>query len=212
MGSILQAEMDVEVQTDSDNLNLKTNPTSTIRDLKELIEKELYIRPERQNIYLLGYKISDDGLLVENMLKYLGTDLPPALTLVLPKAAKYHTFFSEREVFIITGNRRSFQSKVLRKQTKQTMELNSSLVRRTQQFAIAYRIEGDEPGKRIFHATSYRSNFRDGSIEIEFTENSEDAFHFRVHLVNANGETEDLVGETKVYNEEEVNRNPRTAF
>merc|ERR1712215_52394 len=209
MGSILQAEMDVEVQTDSDNLNLKTNPTSTIRDLKELIEKELYIRPERQNIYLLGYKISDDGLLVENMLKYLGTDLPPALTLVLPKAGKYHTFFSEREVFIITGNRRSFQSKVLRKQTKQTMKLNSPLFSRTKQFAIAYRIEGDEPGKRIFHATSYCTNVRDGSIEIESTENPEDAF--RVHLVNADGKTEDLVGETKVYNEEEVNRNPRTA-
>merc|ERR1711936_1352905 len=197
------AAMEIVVQIDADNLNLKISPSTTIRDLKKLIEEEINIVPERQTLYLLGYKISDEELRVENLLMNMGTDKLPPLTLVLPKAGK-HQFFSEREVFIITGTRRNFQSKLLKKQTTQKMKLSSPLFSRDESFAIVYPIEGDEPGNKRFHASKYTIRDRNGCIKIRETADA-----FRVLLVpnvedtDNDDDAEELVGETKVYNEAE---------
>merc|ERR1712055_173915 len=158
-----QGKMDAVqvISSEGHNFMIDVEESSTVFNLKESIDEEIGVGTSRQDIFFLGYPLTDDDALLKDFTKFSSS-----FTVVVPAQGKEkdlsgkkpREFFSYREVFLITGERQNFQAILLDAYSEERIRLKSK------KFGVVKHIEGkDELGKRIFHFRVYEVK-REGSI------------------------------------------------
>jgi len=191
--------MIIQVQSGAGEFNLTVVSTDTILDLKKKIEEEEGVGAERQSLYYLGYMITDDRILIEELIKEAqgGT----SFNVVFPKAGKPRAVTSDREITLITGSRNKFQTLLLKK--KKTMQFKpkkTKIFSSGQTFAIVYNTTGTVIGNRILHALVYEVNV-EGTIVIKTEEDEDGSLNFTVTIVNGEEIVQELQGMLHEYDE-----------
>ena len=159
------------------------NDDATIKDLKEALDEEHGIgEPERQNLFYLGLPISENDLIVKEIIELYGNEF----NVSLPLAAE-----NETERFLVIP-KSSSDFKTIDLQTKLNQEL-FKFVSKNGVFGISYKIEGNELGRRIFHVDLYKVSKK--ATELRFTPD------FKVFQVFKDGNEEQILGELNVYDE-----------
>jgi len=185
------------ISSEGHDFMIDVEESSTVFNLKESIDEEIGVGTSRQDIFMLGYPLTDDDALLKDFTKFCSS-----FTVVVPaqgrekdlSGKKPREFFSYREVFLITGERQNFQAILLDAYSEERIRLKSK------KFGVVKHIEGkDELGKRIFHFRVYEVK-REGSICLRHEDGRE-----KVYLVaeeGPNGEEVELRPvDTKTYDE-----------
>eukprot|EP00092_Neocalanus_flemingeri_P015194 GFUD01016412.1.p1 GENE.GFUD01016412.1~~GFUD01016412.1.p1 ORF type:complete len:237 (+),score=49.72 GFUD01016412.1:81-791(+) len=163
--------MNVQVQLSAGNFSVSIKDSATVWDLKQKIEEEQGVGPERQSLYFNAYPIDSDNVSVKDLVSLVGT-----FTLVLPTAAKKRKIVSDTEVFLIFGSRRDFKTLSLRKNKTDTITLSSS------KFGVVYKTEGTDMEKKVYNAEVFE--IKDKGIISVKTEDREGSLIFTVTLLD----------------------------
>jgi len=147
------------ISSEGHDFMIDVEESSTVFNLKESIDEEIGVGTSSQDIFMLGYPLTDDDALLEDFTKFCST-----FTVVIPaqgakkdKGKKPIEFVSDREVFLITGVSKNPEAKLLTANDEDWITLKSK------RFGVTKRIEGEELGKRIFHFRVYEVK-REGCI------------------------------------------------
>merc|ERR1719315_946800 len=180
------------ISSEGHDFMIDVEESSTVFNLKESIDEEIGVGASRQEIFMLGYPLTDDDTLLKDFTKFCST-----FTVVVPAQGldkdfaftgkKPKQFICDREVFLITGGKAIH----LDANSKETIKLKSK------KFGFSKHIEGDEFGKRIFHFREYEVKM-EGSICLRHEDGRD-----KVYLVAAEGQKgeELLPVDTGVYDE-----------
>ena len=134
-------------------MDITVEANCTVHGLKEAIQDEIGETPEEQELFFLGYPLTD----AEHELKDL---LPMSTTFNLAlKTKATKQFYSDQQLFLIIGPEWKFRAIQIQAEQEEAIELRSN-----NKFGLVQHTESDEPGKRIFHARLYEAN-REGRIE-----------------------------------------------
>jgi len=185
------------ISSEGHDFMIDVEESSTVFNLKESIDEEIGVGTSRQDIFMLGYPLTDDDALLKDFTKFCST-----FTVVVPAQGQDKDFafakpkpkqvISYREVFLITGERQNFQAIHLNANSKTPIKLKSKKLR------VVKHIEGkDELGKQRFHFEEYEVK-REGSICLRHEDGRE-----KVYLVAEEGQNgeELLPVNTKVFDE-----------
>merc|ERR1712215_61046 len=186
------------VSSEGHDFMIDVEESSTVFNLKESIDEEIGVGTSWQEIFMVGYPLTDDDALLKDFTKFCNT-----FTVVVPAQGqdkdlafakpKPKQVISYREVFLITGERQNFQAIHLNANSKVPIKLKSK------RFGVVNHIEAkDEIGKRIFHFQVYEVK-REGSICLRHEDGGE-----KVYLVAEEGQNgEELLPpvDTKAYDE-----------
>jgi len=147
------------ISSEGHDFMIDVEESSTVFNLKESIDEEIGVGTSSQDIFMLGYPLTDDDALLEDFTKFCST-----FTVVIPaqgakkdKGKKPIEFVSDREVFLITGVSKNPEAKLLSANDEDWITLKSK------RFGVTKHIEGEELGKRIFHFRVYEVK-REGCI------------------------------------------------
>merc|ERR1712215_283463 len=189
------------VSSEGHDFMIDVEESSTVFNLKESIDEEIGVGTSWQEIFMVGYPLTDDDALLKDFTKFCNT-----FTVVVPAQGqdkdlafakpKPKQVISYREVFLITGERQNFQAIHLNANSKVPIKLKSK------RFGVVNHIEGkDQIGKRIFHFQVYEVK-REGSICLRHEDGGE-----KVYLVAEEGQNgeELLPVDTKTYDESTKN-------
>ena len=166
-------------------------PSATIPQLKEAIDAKIGVVPSKQELFFLGYPLSESDGQIGDLLQMSRT-----FNLVLPdefkesgKTDRVSMFYTDKKTFLINGSKHSFDAIQLLPNRK------SPIILKSKKFGLVDHIEG-ELRKRIFQFRVFEVR-QVGSIEMT-TENGEE----KVYLVVTEGEREELEPiNTKTYDE-----------
>merc|ERR1719495_1223560 len=185
------------ITSEGHDFMIDVEESSTVFNLKESIDEEIGVGTSRQQIFMVGYPLTDDDALLKDFTKFCST-----FTVIVPAQGLDKDFaftekkpkqvISYREVFLITGERQNFQAIHLNANSKAPIKLKSK------RFGVVNHIEGkNEIGKRIFHFQVYEVK-REGSICLRNEDGGE-----KVYLVAEEGQNEKelLPVDTKAYDE-----------
>merc|ERR1719309_1214630 len=136
------------ISSEGHDFMIDVEESSTVFNLKESIDEEIGVGASRQDIFMLGYPLTDDDALLKDFTKFCST-----FTVVVPAQGQDKDFaftgkkpkqvISDREVFLITGERQNFQAIHLNANSKTPIKLKSK------KFGVVNHIEGkNEIGKR----------------------------------------------------------------
>jgi len=180
------------ISSEGHDFMIDVEESSTVFNLKESIDEEIGVGTSRQEIFMLGYPLTDDDALLKDFTRFCST-----FTVVVPAQGQDKDFafagkkqkqvISYREVFLITGGKLIH----LDANSKETIKLKSK------NFGFSKHIEGDEFGKRKFHFREYEVK-REGSICLRHEDGRD-----KVYLVAEEGQNgeELLPVDTKTYDE-----------
>jgi len=148
------------ISSEGHDFMIDVEESSTVFNLKESIDEEIGVGTSSQDIFMLGYPLTDDDALLEDFTKFCST-----FTVVVPAQGtkkdrvgkKPIEFVSDREVFLITGVSKNPEAKLLTANDEDWITLKSK------RFGVTKHIEGEELGKRIFHFRVYEVK-REGCI------------------------------------------------
>merc|ERR1711909_31025 len=148
------------ISSEGHDFMIDVEESSTVFNLKESIDEEIGVGTSRQDIFMLGYPLTDDDALLKDFTKFCST-----FTVVVPAQGakkdrvgkKPIEFRSYKAVFLITEGSNSPETKHLDANDEEWIKL------KTQRFGIVKHIEGEELGKRIFHFRVYEVK-REGCI------------------------------------------------
>merc|ERR1719495_62204 len=186
------------ISSEGHDFMIDVEESSTVFNLKESIDEEIGVGTSRQEIFMVGYPLTDDDALLKDFTKFCST-----FTVVVPAQGqdkdlaftkpKPKQVISYREVYLITGERQNFQAIHLNANSKVPIKLKSK------RFGVVNHIEGkDEIGKQRFHFQVYVVK-REGSICLRHEDGGE-----KVYLVAEEGQNgEELLPpvDTKAYDE-----------
>ena len=120
-------------------MDLLVEASCTVQGLKEAIQDEIGENPEEQELFFLGYPLTDADYLIKDLLA-----MSTAFNLALKtKATKQ--FSSDQNIFLITGPEWKFR--VIQIQSNQEVPIKMD----SNRFGLVQHTESDEPGKKIFH-------------------------------------------------------------
>ena len=164
------------MQSVAGQIFVKCNSTDTILHLKKKIEEEEGVEAESQSLYYLGYLITDDSIVVEDVIKEAkgGT----YFNVVFPKAGKPREVTSDRERTLITGSRNKFQTILLKKNKTGQFKPKTKIFGSGQTFVIVYNTTG-----AVHHALVYEVKVK-GTIVIKTEEEEDGSLDFKVTIVN----------------------------
>jgi len=180
------------ISSEGHDFMIDVEESSTVFNLKESIDEEIGVGASRQDIFMLGFPLTDDDALLKDFTKFCNS-----FTVVVPAQGQEKDFafakpkpkqvISYREVFLITGGKVIH----LDANSKEAIKLKSK------KFGFSKHIEGDEFGKRIFHFREYEVK-REGSICLRHEDGRD-----KVYLVAEEGQNgeELLPVDTGVYDE-----------
>merc|ERR1719357_1871959 len=151
------------ISTEGHDFMIDVEESSTVFNLKESIDEEIGVGTSRQEIFMVGYPLTDDDALLKDFTKFCST-----FTVVVPAQGqdkdlaftkpKPKQVISYREVYLITGERQNFQAIHLNANSKTPIKLKSKKLR------VVKHIEAkDELGKQRFHFQEYEVK-REGGI------------------------------------------------
>jgi len=187
-------KMEIQIQTLSGNFNVSIGHSDTILDLKKKIEEAEGMEPELQTLSLMGYIIDDDNVPVSELTQLGGN----TFSLLLPKAGAPRRITSDRQLYIVTGNRNDFSTLLIHENETKAYKL------RSKRFGIIYEdgSGGSEHGTRVFNVEVFKMTEK-GNIEIK-TKDKGNTFSYEVFLLdekNPNGPGKLLTGVNDTYDE-----------
>jgi len=148
------------ISSEGHDFMIDVGESSTVLNLKESIDEEIGVGTSRQDIFMLGYPLTDDDALLEDFTKFCST-----FTVVIPAQGakkdrvgkKPIEFRSYKAVFLITEGSKYPEVKHLDANDEEWIQL------KTKRFGIVKHIEGEELGKQRFHFRVYEVK-REGCI------------------------------------------------
>jgi len=173
------------VRKGNDDLSIDVTASYTIQDLKEAIDKKIGIVPADQVIYFLGSPVTEPDTLITELLEMAKT-----FNLVIrgedvekrsiiggsPRGVE-----TDSEMFLITGEKSFFRSKLLKANSMESTKLNSK------RFAVVQDIAGKSgPSSRILQMRIYEAE-KNGSISLKQVNGVNEVF-----LEPQNGDKEPL--------------------
>jgi len=155
---------DVHIQTLQGIFLTSIEEEASIFDLKKKIEKENGI-PVSSSLTYLSYEVTDDEALVKDFLA-IGSNtftiLPPKVgedASNQEKEVKTTNNWTDDTVYLVTGNRHSFQWLLIPPKSTMSFEAKSN------KFGVVYGKEGSE-GNRVFHLEAFTVT-EPGTIKLE---------------------------------------------
>merc|ERR1711909_158181 len=128
------------ISSEGHDFMIDVGESSTVLNLKESIDEEIGVGTSRQDIFMLGYPLTDDDTLLEDLTKFCST-----FTVVIPaqgakkdKGKKPIEFRSYKAVFLITEGSKYPEVKHLDANDEEWIQL------KTKRFGIVKHIEGEE--------------------------------------------------------------------
>merc|ERR1711936_1137583 len=133
------------ISSEGHDFMIEVEESSTVFNLKESIDEEIGVGTSRQDIFILGYPLTDDDALLEDFTKFCST-----FTVVIPaqgakkdKGKKPIEFRSYKAVFLITEGSKYPEVKHLDANDEEWIQL------KTKRFGIVKHIEGGPNGEEV---------------------------------------------------------------